>query len=151
MESLRRARRMSQAGFTLIELLVVIVILAILAVVVIPKVTGRIQDAKISSAASTVSTLDGELEKYKLDTGEYPTMDEGLTVLEKNASNNPKWNGPYVKNGLAKDPWGNDYNYRIPSEHDGDYDVFSSGPDGQAGSADDIGNWRVTGEEQAKQ
>lgn len=151
MKSPRRPGSMTHRGFTLIELLVVIVILAILAVVAMPKVIGRIQDAKISSAASTVSTLDGELEKYKLDTGEYPTMDEGLTVLEKNTSSNPKWNGPYVKNGLAKDPWGNDYNYRVPSEHDGDYDVFSSGPDGQAGSADDIGNWRESGEAEAKQ
>jgi general secretion pathway protein G len=130
-----------RSAFTLIELLVVIVILAILAVVVIPRVTGRVDDAKISAAITTVKTLDNSIEQYKLDTGNYPTSDQGLQALVNNTANNPRWNGPYLKQGIPNDPWGNPFQYRLPSEHGGDYDVFSAGADGQPGTADDIGNW----------
>src|SRR5262245_25056784 len=79
-----RIRTLSGAvrrGFTLIELLVVIIILAILAAVVIPRVIGRTDDAKIAAATANVSTFDNEMEKYKLDTGNYPTSDQGLQAL----------------------------------------------------------------------
>jgi hypothetical protein len=40
------------------------------------------------------------------------------------------------------DPWGNRFNYAAPGRHNLDrFDVWSLGPDGQDGTADDIGNW----------
>jgi general secretion pathway protein G len=130
-------------AFTLIELLVVIIILAILAAVVIPRVIGRTDDAKIAAATANVSTFDGELEKYKLDTGSYPTSDQGINALMVDMVNNGKWNGPYIKGSLPQDPWGHPYLYKAPGDHSVDYDVFSAGPDGQPGTADDIGNWNL--------
>jgi general secretion pathway protein G len=135
--------RRKGAAFTLIELLVVIIILAILAAVVIPRVIGRTEDARLAKATSDVSTLDGVLEHYKLDTGTYPSTDEGLQALVTNVGNNERWNGPYIKNGLPTDPWGNPYMYRMPGENGQDYDVFSAGPDKQPGTQDDIGNWNL--------
>jgi general secretion pathway protein G len=139
----RNGRRGTSRGFTLIELLVVIVILAILAVVVIPRVTGRIEDAKQSSVRTAISNFDTQLEAYKVDTGAYPSPDQGLDALVTNVAQSSKWGGPYLKNGLPNDPWNNKYQYRIPGEHSPDYDVFSMGPDGQAGTSDDIGNWNL--------
>ena len=139
----RRARSAVARGFTLIELLVVIVILAILAAVVIQRVTHRTEDARVAKAISDVKTLDDALETYKLDTGEYPSADQGLAALmSKDASgNNAKWNGPYLKGQLPRDAWGNEYVYRNPGEH-GEYDVLSPGPDNQVGTPDDVGNWQ---------
>lgn len=130
-------------GFTLIELLVVIVILAILAAVVIQRVTHRTEDARISKAIADVKSLDDALETYKLDTGSYPTGDQGLLALmDAGASgNNNKWNGPYIKGSLPRDAWGNEYVYRFPGEHS-EYDILSPGPDAQVGTNDDIGNWQ---------
>jgi general secretion pathway protein G len=136
-----RSARAHAAAFTLIELLVVIIILAILAAVVIPRVIGRTDDAKIAAAKSNVSTFDGELEKYKLDTGSYPSTDQGLNALMTDMIQNGKWNGPYIKGSLPMDPWGHQYMYKSPGDNSPDYDVFSAGPDGQPGTADDIGNW----------
>jgi len=130
-------------GFTLIELLVVIIILAILAAVVIPRVIGRTEDAKIAKATADISTIDSTLDNYKLDTGSYPSSDQGLQALMNNVENSPKWNGPYLKNGIPNDPWGHPYIYRYPGEHGTDYDLFSAGPDGQPGTSDDIGNWNL--------
>jgi general secretion pathway protein G len=140
---LSRGRSRSLAAFTLIELLVVIIILAILAAVVIPRVIGRTDDAKIAAATSNVSTFDGEFEKYKLDTGHYPQGDTGMQALVNNVENDPKWNGPYIKGSMPNDPWGHPYLYHSPGEHSPDYDVFSAGADGQPGTADDLGNWNL--------
>ena len=137
----RKLRR--DAAFTLIELLVVIIILAILAAVVIPRVIGRTEDARFAKATADISTIDGVLEHYKLDTGSYPSTDEGLQALVTNTSNNERWNGPYIKNQVPVDPWGNPYLYRMPGENGLDYDIFSAGPDKQPGTQDDIGNWNL--------
>ena len=130
-------------GFTLIELLVVIVILAILAAVVIQRVTHRTEDARISKAIADVKALDDAMETYTLDTGSYPSSDQGLQALVSSSAsgNNNKWNGPYIKGSLPRDAWGNEYIYRIPGEN-GEYDILSPGPDGQAGTPDDVGNWQ---------
>src|SRR2546421_5224645 len=75
-------RRLSnRRAFTLIELLVVIVILAILAAVVIQRVTHRTEDARIAKAIADVKSLDDAMETYKLDTGSYPSSDQGLQAL----------------------------------------------------------------------
>lgn len=136
-------RKRRDRGFTLIELLVVIIILAILAAVVIPRVISRTDDARIAKATSDVSAIDNALDQYRIDVGAYPSAEEGLQGLVTNGSNSPKWNGPYLKNGLPSDPWGNPYIYRIPPEQGTDYDVFTAGPDGQPGTSDDIGNWNL--------
>jgi len=131
-----------RAGFTLIELLVVIIILAILAAVVVPRVIGRTEDARIAKATADISTIDSVLDQYKLDTGQYPSTDDGLQALMTNVGNNDRWNGPYLKS-LPSDPWGNPYIYRYPGENGLEYDVYSAGPDKQPGTQDDIGNWNL--------
>ena len=143
MNTVRTMRRRGAQAFTLIELLVVIIILAILAAVVIPKVIGRTEDARAAKALADVSTIDSTLDQYKLDVGAYPSGDQGLNALVTNVSNSPKWNGPYLKNGLPADPWGNPYRYKSPGEHSQDYDIYSVGPDGQENTQDDIGNWNI--------
>jgi general secretion pathway protein G len=143
MSDTTKSRCAGVRGFTLIELLVVIIILAILAAVVIPRVIGRTEDAKIAKATADISTIDSTLDNYKLDTGSYPSSDQGLQALMNNVENSPKWNGPYLKNGIPNDPWGHPYIYRYPGEHGTDYDLFSAGPDGQPGTSDDIGNWNL--------
>ncbi len=143
MSNLRGSSLRRDAAFTLIELLVVIIILAILAAVVIPRVIGRTEDARFAKATADISTIDGVLEHYKLDTGSYPSTDEGLQALVTNSANNERWNGPYIKNQVPMDPWGNPYLYRMPGENGLDYDIYSAGPDKQPGTQDDIGNWNL--------
>jgi general secretion pathway protein G len=130
-QTLRISRRHAARGFTLIELLVVIIILAILAAVVIPRVIGRTEDARQAKAISDISTIDSTLDTYKLDTGNYPSADAGLQSLVTNAENSPKWNGPYLKNGLPLDPWGHPYQYKVPGNNGQDYTVFATSPDGK--------------------
>jgi len=87
------------------------------------------------------------LKKYQTDMGELPSSAEGLNALLIAPAGKPdKWRGPYLDptppDRMPLDPWGHDYVYRQPGTHNKDsYDLFSKGPDGIAGTADDIGNW----------
>lgn len=133
------------AGFTLLEIMVVVIIIGVLAATIIPQFMGTTHDAKVSAAKADVSQLENALERFNLHMDRYPTMDEGLKVLvEAPAGEDKKWRGPYIKL-LRPDPWGNQYQYRVPGmHHTTTFDVWSRGADGQDGGEGpnaDIGNW----------
>ncbi len=128
-------------GFTLIELLLVLVILGVLAALVVPKFTGRSQQAREKAAAADVSNISTSLNAFEVDTGRFPTSDEGLGALLQAPGSVQGWHGPYLQRGMPKDPWGNAYVYRYPGQRSpSGFDLYSLGPDGREGS-DDIGNW----------
>jgi general secretion pathway protein G len=81
------------------------------------------------------------IQMYRLDTRQYPSDLEELITKPSDAALANRWGGPYMDK-IAKDPWENDYRFAAPGKHNADsFDVWSVGPDGQDGSADDIGNW----------
>lgn len=132
-----------QHGFTLLELLVVMVIIGLLAGYVAPRYFAQVGRAEVKTARAQIDALEKGLDQYRLDTGHYPSTEQGLTALFTRPSDEPKWEGPYLKKGVPADPWGHPYQYRQPGEH-GEYDLFSYGKDGQAGGSGedaDLGNW----------
>mgnify|MGYP001617321784 FL=1 len=134
------------SGFTLIEVMVVIVILGVLAALIVPKIMGRPDEARIVAARQDIATITQALKLYKLDNRRYPNADQGLTSLVKKPSAEPvpeNWKA-YLER-LPQDPWGNSYQYLIPGIH-GEVDVLSYGADGKPGGtgADaDIGSWAL--------
>ena len=135
-----------RSGFTLIELMIVVVILAVLAAAVVPRLAGRTQQARISTAKMDIfGNISVALDLYELDNGRYPTSDQGLQALMTKPSSSPvptNWNGPYLKKRPI-DPWGNEYKYACAGTHNNDYDLYSAGPDAVSGSEDDINNWET--------
>ena len=129
--------------FTLIEVVVVIVILVMLASIAAPMYFRYVRQAKVSTAKTQIKLLEQALNDYKLDIGNYPDAADGLKALEENVQQDEKWDGPYIKPAVPKDPWGNEYVYVFPGEH-GDFDLSSYGKDGQPdgdGENADINNW----------
>ena len=141
-DKFRQTRRAPMHGFTLIELLLVLVILATLAAVVVPKFAKRSEQARITAARTEISIIEVSLDAFEIDTGRYPTTQEGLEALIEEPSNVRGWHGAYLKRGVPKDPWGNPYVYECPGQHNTDgYDLHSFGPDVKNGGDDDIVNW----------
>jgi general secretion pathway protein G len=127
----------NNAGFTLIEIMVVIVILALLAALVGPKLIGRSDDAKVADTKVQIRNLETALKLYKLDSGLFPTTEQGLQSLVAKPTTgvipkNYKAEGYLENRNVPKDPWGSDYVYLSPSEH-GDYELCSFGADGAKG------------------
>jgi general secretion pathway protein G len=135
-------------GFTLIEVMVVIVILGVLAALIVPKVMGRPDEARVVAAKQDIAAISQALKLYKLDNRRYPTTEQGLSALVVKPSLAPipdNWKAGGYLEKLPKDPWGGDYQYLSPGVH-GEFDVFSYGADGQAGGEGvdaDIGNWMI--------
>lgn len=130
-------------GFTLIELMLVLVILATLSAIVLPRLTGRSKEAKITAARTQIAQIEVALDAFEIDLGRYPTTSEGLHALtEKPTTDSEGWTQPYLRRDVPKDPWGNEYQYRYPGTYNQHgYDLYSFGPDGKLGGGDDITNW----------
>lgn len=125
-------------GFTLLELLVVVAIIGLLAAYVGPRYFSQISKSEITAAKAQIIAFEQALDQFRLDTGHYPSTDQGLAVLSAQPANEKKWKGPYLKNDLPMDPWGNPYIYRYPGLRGGDdFQIVSYGKDGQAGGAGD--------------
>jgi general secretion pathway protein G len=141
---MRRPRGALDA-FTLIELLLVLVILGILAAIVVPKFSGRTEQARQTAAKSQIATFGTALAAFEIDNGYYPKGKSGLLDLVRQPNNAQSWKGPYLEKEIPKDPWNNDYIYECPGKHNpSSYDLMSMGPDGRAGGDDDITNWQTT-------
>jgi general secretion pathway protein G len=141
-------QKRGNTGFTLIELMVVIVILGILAGLIIPRIMGRPEEARQMKAQVQIESIETALRLYKLDSGSYPTTDQGLQALVEapTVGELPRaWReGGYLEKGkVPRDPWGNEYVYLSPGVH-GEYDLSSFGADGQPGGEGkdkDINSW----------
>lgn len=130
-----------EQAFTLIELMLVVIIISALAAMVLPRLAGRSEQARVAAARADIqANIATAIKLYELDNGSFPTSSEGLQALLSKPSSAINWNGPYLEKEPI-DPWGRSYQYKSPGQHrPQDYDLYSLGKDGQE-SADDVANW----------
>jgi general secretion pathway protein G len=139
--SINRSR---SSGFTLMEIIIVITLMGLIAAFAFSKISDQQGKAEARLAKSKVVSLSGPLSMYKLDTGKYPTTQEGLSSLVKAPSGVANWNGPYATAAEIKDHWRNDLQYTSPGSEGRPYEIVSLGNDGKPGGegADrDIKSW----------
>lgn len=135
--------RRRQGGFSLIELLIVMVIIGLLASLVGPTLFKKVGGAKQKTAKAQIEMIGTALDSYRLDTGRYPSTEQGLVALVEQPEGEESWDGPYLKKSVPQDPWGHEYIYKQPGDH-GEYDLSSLGLDGEVGGEDenqDINSW----------
>ena len=126
-------------------MLVVVVIIGLFVALVAPNMFRNADKARITATKSQIENLMTALGTYKLDTGVFPTTEQGLEALRQKPAGATTWNGPYIEKEIPKDPWGTDYVYHFPGEHGDSPDLCSLGQDKQPGGegfAADICNWK---------
>jgi general secretion pathway protein G len=134
-------------GFTLIEIMVVVIIIGLLAALVGPRLFGKVSTARQKAAKAQIELFGTALDTFRLDTGRYPTTEEGLKALREKPSAVENWQGPYLPKEIPVDPWNKPYVYRSPGQQ-GDYDLISYGLDGSEGGEgenQDIVSWKDVG------
>ena len=143
--AISRRRRRTQSGLTLIEMLVVVTIIALFAGVVGIKFWAKVGTAQRVATKTQINNFMGALGQYKLDTGLFPTNEQGLRALRERPDNLPSWSGPYLQQDVPLDPWKRPFLYKFPGEHGDEPDLISLGADGQPGGegdAADIVSWK---------
>ena len=131
-------------GVTLIELLVVVTIIALFAALVGPRLFRQVGRSRGTAARAQINSFQTALGVYKLDTGTFPSSEQGLAALRTQPSGVERWDGPYLPQDIPVDPWGRAYLYTYPGEHGDEPDIQSLGADGQGGGTGenaDILSW----------
>jgi general secretion pathway protein G len=133
-----------EQGFTLIEIMIVVIIIGLLAALVAPRSFGKLTTAKQKLAEAQIELFGTALDVLRLNTGRYPTTEEGLKALREKPSGVESWSGRYLPKEAPVDSWGKPYLYKSPGDH-GDYDLFSYGLDGTEGENQDVSSWKDMG------
>jgi len=123
----------TRRGFTLLELLVVIAIIGLLAAYVGPRYFAQIGKSEVTTAKAQIDAFSKAVDTYRLDTGKFPTTEQGLNALITAPAGAVKWNGPYLGKAVPNDPWGRAYLYQAPGANGRDYEILSYGKDGVPG------------------
>jgi general secretion pathway protein G len=136
----RRYRR--RGGFTLMEVLLVLAILVILGSLVAMSFSNVMGESDRKAAKSQIGLFEPAIKMYFFDVKQYPTSLESLMSLPGDIPNPARWKGPYLEKAIPLDPWDRPYQYSYPGRYNStSYDIWSLGPDGADGTADDVGNW----------
>ena len=134
------AKTRRRAGFTLLEMVIVLGIISMILGGAIFAMKGIRDAAKIKQVEADFRSLESALEMYKLNAGQYPTTPQGLKALVEKPTSTPvprHW--VQVMKKIQLDPWSKPYGYRFPGKkHANEFELYSSGPDGQENTPDDI-------------
>lgn len=137
----RQGFQRPRQGFTLMEVLLVLMILVVLASMAVTIFGGTQEQALKDAAKGELGVFKTAISTFQIHTRKLPSDLKDLVDKPGDSKLAERWHGPYLDRAPV-DPWDNPYRIATPGKHNPDsYDVWSTGPDGQDGSADDIGNW----------
>ena len=141
----KQKRKRQAKGFTLMEIIIVVIIMGLIAALVVPNLFKKTEKAKRQICKIQITMLEDAVKSFKLDTGRYPTTEEGLNALLETPADVTNWDGPYLEKGLPQDPWGRNYLYEYPGKNY-TFEITSLGADGKEGGEGedkDVNNWET--------
>jgi general secretion pathway protein G len=132
---MKKRKRKNRLGFTMIELMAMLIIIGLLATLVVTKVATKIDQARVTTTKANLKILHNAVTQFKMDTGRFPTEEEGLKALIEQPSDVKNWQpGGYLETTeIPKDGWGNDFIYELNPESGKPFVIKSLGADGKEG------------------
>ncbi len=134
----KRKKRKFRSGFTMVELMAMLIIIGLLATLVVTRVASQIDKAKVTTTKANLKMLHTQVTQFKLDTGRFPTEEEGLMALIEQPSDviNYEPGGYLETTEVPKDGWGNEFVYEVFPESGKPFVIKSYGADGEEGGED---------------
>jgi len=128
-------KRKRRTGFTMVELMAMLIIIGLLATLVVTKVASKIDQARVTTTKANLKALHTAVNQFKMDTGRFPTEEEGLKALIEQPADVEKWEpGGYLETTeVPKDGWGREFIYQLYPESGKPFVIKSLGADGQEG------------------
>ena len=125
-------------GFTMIELMAMLIIIGLLATLVVTKVASQIDRARVTTTKANLKMLHAQVNQFKMDTGRFPTEEEGLMALIEQPSDVISYeSGGYLETTeITRDGWGDDFIYEVFPESGKPFVIKSFGADGEEGGED---------------
>lgn len=135
---MNKTERKIRSGFTMVELMAVLIILGLLAAVVVRNFMGQTDRARVVTTKASLKNLHFSINQFKMDTGRYPTEEEGLDALIEPPEDvdNAEPGGYLETTEVPEDAWGNEFFYERFPESGKPFVVISFGADGEEGGED---------------
>jgi general secretion pathway protein G len=132
---MNKRKRKNRLGFTMIELMAMLIIIGLLATLVVTKVASKIDQARVTTTKANLKMLHNAINQFKMDTGRFPTEDEGLMALIEQPGDVTRYEpGGYLETTeIPKDGWGNEFIYELSPETGKPFVIKSMGADGEEG------------------
>jgi len=133
---MRKTKRTMKKAFTMVELMAVLIIIGLLATLVATKVVDQIDKARVTTTRANLKSLHQKINEFRMDVGEYPSEEEGLSVLiepPSYATDRYPPGGYLETTEIPKDGWGRDFIYIRWPESGKDFEIVSYGADGEEG------------------
>lgn len=131
----RRFSPQQRHGFTLLEIMLVLIILVVVGGIVATNYLGVQEGAMKKTATTQLQLFRQTLKLYQLDVGQLPSSLDALRERPGELADPSRWSGPYLEADITPDPWGNEYQFKVSGSG---FELSSHGPDGQAGTEDDV-------------
>lgn len=122
-------------GFSLVEVMAVIIIIGIMSSIVAVNFLGKTDEARVKQTKANLRQLHNQIAQFKMDTGRYPTAEEGLLVLVEDPGDVEGYNpGGYLQTtDLPTDAWKHEFYYQPYPESGKPFVIISFGADGEEG------------------
>ena len=134
MEAKREKRKQVRSGFTMIELVAMLIIIGLLAAVVGTNVMGKIEKAKVTTTKTSLKILHSAVNTFKMDTGRYPTDEEGLSILVNDPGDEGWEPGGYLETlEVPLDGWKHEFVFELEPASGKPFVIISYGADGEEG------------------
>jgi general secretion pathway protein G len=135
---MKEKKRYVRSAFTMVEIMAVIIILGLLAAVVVRNFVGQTDRARVITTKASLKLLHNAVMQFQMDTGRFPTDEEGLVALIEQPSDVENWQpGGYLETTeIPKDSWKRDFIYERFPESGRPFAIKSLGANGEEGGED---------------